>query len=203
MKRSTPRRPAPKPSSGATRSWRSKVRWSWCWPEAKCIALRTRHRKSSAWSSATTSPSVSTPRATRSRSACTLNFTFAIQSAVCRSRSPPMPSFRCGWSRYTLSPMRAWRCPPLLPLSPHKRRLVGCPHLLDDERIEILVGRAIAAQVARIEERRLHLQVPRREPAALAHVAHRGADLQPGVPQRRDDDLGHRLDVRVGLPGVE
>ena len=29
----------------------------------------------------------------------TLNFTFAIQSAVCRSRSPPGPSFSCGCRR--------------------------------------------------------------------------------------------------------
>ena len=57
------------------------------------------------------------------------------------------------------------------------------PDLLDDEVREVVVRRAIAAQVARVEERRLHLEIAGRQAAALAHVAHRRPDDEARVPE--------------------
>jgi hypothetical protein len=61
----------------------------------------------------------------------------------------------------------------------------------------------IAGQEARVEQRRLHLHILAGELDAVAHVAQRVADRQPGVPQRVQHLLRHRLDEGVGPLRVE
>jgi hypothetical protein len=68
---------------------------------------------------------------------------------------------------------------------------------------KLAVERFIAAQEARVEQRRLHLEVLRRQPDTLAHVAHSVADGEARVPQGVQDALADVLDVRFALVRIQ
>ena len=72
-----------------------------------------------------------------------------------------------------------------------------------DDPIEVQGELGIAAQEAGVEQRGLHLKVPRGEASALRHAAHRVADLQAGVPEAVENLLRDALDERVHLPLIE
>ncbi len=69
--------------------------------------------------------------------------------------------------------------------------------------LEAGVEHVVAAQVAGVEQRRLHLQVLLRQAGAGADRAARVTDGETGVPERVEDALGDGLDVGVHPPRVE
>ena len=120
--------------------------------------------------------------ATSSRKLRTLKRTFAIQSAVCRSRRPPSPVLQLRLQQVDAVAQLGVPLLALLQLLAEERLLVRHPHLVDDAGLELVVRRPVAAEVAGVEQRRLHLQVARRQAACTRA---RCASRRPPGARRR------------------
>jgi hypothetical protein len=79
---------------------------------------------------------------------------------------------------------------------PSARVLAPLPHRL----VAQLIGEAVlAGEVAHVEERRRDGEVVTRQTTGLLHGAHRVAQLQPGIPDRVPERLGHGVHAATAV----